>query len=121
MLTGVGSNEAPQVEYLVAAVDSLTVPSQIAPTDTLTVRMRGTIGPNSCYGFEEFDVARSTGQLRVTPVVAHATGENINCAMMVESLDRTYTAAPPFAEGTLTITVPQSDRPAVTASVTVEE
>jgi hypothetical protein len=121
MLTGTGGEDAPQVEYLVAGVDSLTVPSQIAPTDTLTVRMQGTVGPNSCYGFEEFDVARSTGQLRVTPVVAHTIADNIACAMAVEPLDRTYTAPPPFAEGTLTITVPQSDQPAVTASVTVEE
>jgi hypothetical protein len=122
MLTGAGGeSEARQVEFLVAEVDSLDVPAQIAPTDTLAVRMKGTIGPNSCYGFEAFDVARSTGRLRVTPVVAHSTADNIACAMAVEPLDRTYTAAPPFAEGTLTVTVPQPDRPDVTASVTITD
>jgi len=100
-------------------VDSVAVPAQISPTDTLRVEMKGTVGPNSCYRFEKFDVVRSTGRLTITPIVAHTTADDILCATVVVPLTRTYTHGPPFGAGTLTITIPQSDQPDVTATVEV--
>lgn len=120
-LTGSESEDDRSVEYLVADVDSIDAPGQIAPSDTLKVRMRGTVGPNSCYGFDGFDASRATSQLTITPIVAHTTADNIACATVIVPLDRTYTAAPPFASGTLTVTVPQSDRPDVTTTVEVTD
>lgn len=114
-----GDGDDRREETLVAKVDSVIVPSRIAPTDTLRVRMRGSVGPNSCYRFEEFDVLRATGRLTITPVVVRTTADDIACATVVVPLNRTYTAAPPFDEGTLTITVPQPDQPDVTTSVDV--
>jgi hypothetical protein len=117
-LTG---TEGQPVEYLTAEVDSLVAPARIAPTDTLKVRMRGTVGPNSCYQFERFSVTRSTDRLTVTPVVRHTTAADVACLTVVVPLNRTYVAAPPFAEGSLTVTVPQPDQPDVTTSVRVTD
>jgi hypothetical protein len=120
MLTNTGSDDERTVEFLVAEVDSLHVPARIAPTDTLTVRLQGTVGPDGCYSFDRFDTERSADRLTVLPVVKRRTGEEVGCTQAIVPLDRTVEAAPPFAEGTLTVEVPQPDRPDVTAPVEVE-
>jgi hypothetical protein len=104
----------------VAEVDSLIAPSQIAPSDTLSMRLLGTVGPNGCYSFDRFDVERSTDRLTVTPVVEHGTSEEILCSMAVVPLDETHEARPPFEKGTLTIAVPQPDREDVTTTLEVQ-
>lgn len=114
-----GTEEERAVEHLVAEVDSLDVPAQIASSDTLSIRLSGTVGPNGCYSFDRFDTERSTDRLTVTPVVEHVTGEGFACTMAIVPLDATFAAAPPFEEGVITIAVPQSDRPDVTATVQV--
>lgn len=119
MLTNSDSNEGRQVASLVAEVDSIDTPNEIASSDTLTVQFYGTVGPNGCYSFERFDVERSASRLIVTPVVERVTGEDVVCTMAIVPLDVTYTAAPPFEEGTLTVEVPQTDGSEVTATVEV--
>jgi len=119
VLTGAEDNR--DVERAVAEVDSLDVPPRISPTDTLTVRMYGMVGPNGCHSFERFDSERSGDRVRVTPVVARVTGEEVACTMAVVPLDRTYAVAPPFEPGTFTVVVPQPDRTDVTATVDVRE
>jgi hypothetical protein len=119
MLTNADDDASPPVEQTVATVDSLYAPARIAPSDTLSLRMTGTVGPNGCYGFDAFDVERSADRLQVAPVVVRRTGEGIMCTQAIVPLDETYTAAPPFTEGTLTVVVPQPARPDVTATVEV--
>jgi hypothetical protein len=120
MLTGAETDDQ-QAEYLVADVDSIDAPSQIAPSDTLRVRLVGTVGSDGCHSFERFDVGRSSGRLTLMPIVKHTTGEGIACTEAIVPLNRTYTAPPPFAEGSLTVTVPQPDQPDVTTSVRVTD
>ncbi|MFB6249640.1 MAG: hypothetical protein ABEL97_13830 [Salinibacter sp.] len=119
MLTNANNDSSPTVEQNVATVDSLHAPARVAPSDTLNLRLTGTVGPNGCYSFDGFDVERSTDRLRITSVVTHRTGEGLVCTQAIVPLDETYAAAPPFAEGTLTVVVPQPDRPDVTATVEV--
>lgn len=114
-----GSDSNGEVDTLVADVDSIGVPDQISSSDTLSVRLYGTVGPNGCYSFDRFDVGRSPGRLAVTPVVRHRTGNDILCTMAVVPLDETYTAYPPFSEGTWTVTVPQPEEEDVTSVVEV--
>jgi hypothetical protein len=103
----------------VATVDSVEVPARIAPTDTLAVRLRGTVGPNGCYALDRLRADRTDGRLTLTPLVQYRGGPNAMCTMQVVPLDETHRAAPPFDEGVLTVTVPQPDGPARTATVTV--
>jgi hypothetical protein len=119
-LTGTSSDPGRDVEHVVAEVDSLDVPARIASSDTLRVRMSGTVGPNGCYSFDEFDGERTEGRLTITPRVEHVTGDEVMCTMAIVPLDETYMAAPPFEEGELSVTVPQPDRPDVTATVEVQ-
>jgi len=112
-----GTDDA--VERGVAEVDSLHAPDQIAASDTLSLRLTGTVGPDGCHAFDGFDVERSEGQLTVTPMVVHRGGQM--CTQAIVPLDETYAAAPPFSAGTLTVVVPQPDRPDVTATVEVTE
>ena len=117
MLTNADDDPDDAVQRGIAEVDSLHAPAQIAASDTLTLRMTGTVGPNGCHSFDGFDVERTTDRITITPVVAHRTGRA--CTQAIVPLDETYTAAPPFDEGTLTVVVPQADRPDVTAAVEV--
>jgi len=117
-LMGVDDNR--EVEHVVAEVDSIDVPAQIASSDALSIRLHGTVGPNGCYSFDRFDVDRSTDRLAVKPVVEHVTRDDVACTMAVVPLDKTYTADPPFEEGTLTVVIPQPDRADVTATVEVQ-
>jgi len=119
MLTNSDDDPDDAVERGVAEVDSLHAPAQIAASDTLLLRLTGTVGPNGCYAFDGFDVERAGGRLTVTPGVVHRTGQA--CTQAIVPLDETYAAAPPFAEGTLTVVVPQPDRPDVTTTVEVTE
>jgi hypothetical protein len=121
MLTNADGDTNDAVERDIAEVDSLHAPAQIASSDTLSMRLTGTVGPDGCHSFGGFDVERTAERLTVTPVVRHRTGQM--CTQAIVPLDETYAAAPPFAEGTLTVVVPQpqADRPDVTATVEVTE
>jgi hypothetical protein len=103
----------------VATVDSIEAPSRIAPSDTLTVRLRGTVGPNGCYSLDRVDVRRAAGRLTLTPLVDRVRGGDVACTMAIVPLDETMRFDPPFEEGALTITVPQPDQADVTATVEV--
>lgn len=116
--TGFGTGDE-EVRTEVAHVDSLTVPDEIASSDTLSIHLSGTVGPNGCYSLDRIDEERSPGQLTITPIVHHRTGDDIACTMAIVPLNTTYRAAPPFEEGTLEIVAPQPDRPDVTATVLV--
>ncbi len=111
--------EEGETEYLVADVDSLGVPAHIAPSDTLSVHIVGTVGPNGCYSLDRIEEERSEGQLTLTPVVRHVTDRM--CTMALVPLEETYEVAPPFEEGTLQVVVPQTEEADVTATVDVKE
>lgn len=105
-------------EFVVAEVDSIEVPSRIAPSDTLSVDLYGTVGPNGCYSLDRIKEERPAGTVTLTPIVRHRTGGF--CTMAIVPLDATYDVPPPFEDGTLDIVVPQPDQPDVTATVTVD-
>jgi hypothetical protein len=102
-----------------ATVDSLVVPERVAAADTLSVRLLGTVGPNGCYSLDRLAVDRTPDRIRVVPHVRHA-GQAV-CTMAIVPLDETIRLAPPHEAGTLTIVVPQADRPDVTATVAVAD
>lgn len=104
-------------DTLLATVDTVQAPAQIAPTDTLRVRLRGMVGPNGCYSLSRVETERASGQVVLRPVVRHR--EQGMCTMAIVSLDETITLAPPFPEETLRIVVPQTDRPTVRTTVRV--
>lgn len=121
MLSNPNSDESPPAEAVLAEVDSLDYPAEIAPSDTLRVDFHGTVGPDGCYSFDRFDVERTQHRLTVTPVVRHTTADDVGCTMAIVPLDRTFTAAPPFAEGVLTLVVPQPNGEEIRVAVTVAE
>lgn len=104
---------------LIAEVDRIEAPSQITGTDTLSVRLRGTVGPNGCYSFSRTAIERSPGQVRLVPLVSRAAQGA--CTMAVVPLDETVRVDPPFESGTLTITVPQPNRENVATTVAVTD
>lgn len=119
MLSNTESDSGQEPGNLVAEVQRIDVPAQIAPSDTLAVQFYGTVGPNGCYSFARFDVERTTSRLTITPKVQYRGGDDVMCTMAVVPLEETYRAAPPFSEGTLTLVVPQTDGAAVTETVEV--
>lgn len=117
--TDAGASRAPPPAGTVATVDTLIAPARIAPTDTLRLRLRGTVGPNGCYALARIETARNRERLTVRPVVRYRGGEGAMCTMALVPLDASHAVPPPFTEGRLTIVVPQPDGPDVTATVTV--
>jgi hypothetical protein len=102
----------------IATVDSLVAPQRIAPTDTLSVRLIGRVGPNGCYSLSAIEASRTEGDVRLVPRVRHERGGM--CTMAIVPLDATYRVAPPFEPGAFAIEVPQAGRAAVTDTVMVE-
>lgn len=101
----------------IATVDSLVAPQRIAPTDTLTVRLMGQVGPNGCYSLAGIDASRDADGVRLVPRVRHERGGM--CTMAIVPLDATHRVDPPFEPGSFTIEIPQANQPTVTATVTV--
>lgn len=115
---GRGRAVVPQApSSLIAEVDSIVAPSRIEVSDTLSVRLRGTVGPNGCYSFSRTATERSPRQVRLVPLVNRTTQGA--CTMALVPLDETVQVDPPFVPGTLTITVPQPNRENVSATVEV--
>ena len=104
------SNSGPDrsAESLVAEVDSLDVPDRIGTSDTLTVGLYGTVGPNGCYSLNRLDVERAEQRGEIVPVVQQVRAENVMCTAAIVELDTSLTLAPPFAAGTVTGAVPPS-------------
>ncbi len=115
------SSSGASVDTTLAHVDSIDVPAQIATTDTLSAHLYGGVGPNGCYALARIEEERAPGQVTLLPIVQYSTAEDRMCTMAVVSLDTTHAIAPPFQSGTLTVTVPQSDGPPVTATVEITE
>lgn len=104
---------------LIAEVDSIEAPPRIGTTDTLAVRLQGTVGPNGCYSFNRMAIERSPRQVRLVPLVQRASRGDAACTMAVVPLDETVQLDPPFVPGTLTVTVPQPSRENVATTVEV--
>lgn len=104
-----------------ARVDRVDVPARLAASDTLHVHLSGTVGPNGCYSLARIDETRTSGRLTLTPLVQPPTDDDQACTMAMVPLDTTHAVAPPFEPGPLSLTIPQSSRPAVTASVEVTD
>lgn len=114
---GGASNQASAPDTLLAQVDTVEAPARITPTDTLQLRLRGTVGPNGCYSLVRVEQERTPTQVILRPVVRHS-GEDA-CTMAVVPLDEGVTVAPPFEEGALRLVVPQTDRSAIRTTVQV--
>jgi len=104
---------------LIAEVDRIEAPSRIGTTDTLSVRLRGTVGPNGCYSFNRMATERSPRQVRLVPLVQRASRGDAACTTALVPLDEAVRVDPPFVPGTLTITVPQPKRANVMTTVEV--
>ena len=104
-----------------AQVDRVEVPARIAPTDTLPVQLSGTVGPNGCYALARIETEQGPGAVTLYPVVDPPADDDRPCTMALVPLDTTYRVPPPFETGTLSVTVPQEDGPAVTDTVEVTE
>lgn len=105
----------------IAEVDRIVVPDRIGTTDALTVRLRGTVGPNGCYSLARVAATRGGNRGRLTPLVDPPARRDAMCTMAIVPLDKTVRLAPPFDPGTFTITVPQGAGAAVTTTVEVVE
>lgn len=104
-----------------ARVDRMDVPDRIAPADTLSVHLSGIVGPNGCYALDRIETDRDSNEVTLRPVVQPPTSDDQACTMALVPLDTTHRIPPPFEVGPLSVTVPQEDGPAVTATVTVTE
>lgn len=104
-----------------AQVDRMDVPDRIATADTLSVHLSGTVGPNGCYSLARIETKRGPNEVTLRPVVQPPTSDDLACTMALVPLDTTHRVPPPFEVGTLSVMVPQTDSPAVTATVKVTE
>jgi len=105
------------VDTLLATVDTLIAPSHIAETDTLSLQLRGTVGPNGCYSFHRIDAQRTRGQIVLHPRVQHTRQDA--CTMAFVRLNEVYRAAPPFSSDTLTVLVRQASASPITRRIVV--
>lgn len=103
----------------VAEVNRIEVPDRIGTSDTLTIRLLGTVGPNGCYSLERVAVKRGAERVQITPLVNQDRRQDAMCTMAIVPLDETVRLAPPFGEGRLSVVVLQSEGGSVQNTVEV--
>ncbi len=69
-----------------ADIERVLCAHQIAPSESLAVRLVGTIGPNGSWALDRVDVERSADGVLITPHVRRVAGDNF--IQMVMPLDR---------------------------------
>lgn len=100
-------------------VDSISVPSEVASSDSLVVRPFGTVGPDGCHSFKRFEASQTPSSLDLQVIGEVVEGDDIACAATIVKLDTTYSVPPPL-EGPFEITVQQPDESISTRTVKVK-
>lgn len=101
-------------------VDSLSIPSEVAASDTLIIQPYGTVGPNGCHSFSWFRAFRTSSSLDLQIIGKVVEGKNIGCTDAIVTLDTTYSVLPPL-KGSFEINIQQPDGSVLTRTVEVEE
>lgn len=102
------------------AVDSISVPSEVASSDTLVVRPLGTVGPNGCYSFERFEASRTSSSLDLKLIGKQVEDDDVTCTDAIIELDTTYRVPPPL-EGPFEINIHQPDESILSRTVEVTD
>jgi hypothetical protein len=110
----------PSTSTFTIEVDSISVPSELASTDTLVIRPFGRVGPNGCYSFERFEASKTSSSLDLKLIGELVEGDDIGCLTAIVELDTTYTVPPPL-EGPFEIEIKQPDGSVLTRAVEVKE
>lgn len=104
----------------VVKVDSMSVPTEIASSDTLAIHPFGRVGPNGCYSFKRFEASRTSSFLELKLIGELVEGNDIGCADVIVELDTTYKVSPPL-EGPFEIKINQPDESVLSRTVEVKE
>lgn len=91
----------------VVRVDSISAPDSITPTEALTVRFWGNLGPDLCSRLDRVDKHRFAGGIELRFHGVRATGGG-DCLQMPAALQHDEMVAPPL-ENPFTIRVLQPD------------
>ncbi|MEO6332368.1 MAG: hypothetical protein ABIV11_10340 [Gemmatimonadaceae bacterium] len=83
-------------QRFVIAVDSISVPDTIAPSDTLTARFFGKIGPNQCFRLDRVERGRGGGLLELR--FHGERNEDGDCLQMPAVLDHVEEVLPPVED-----------------------
>ncbi len=68
LLAGCGEPRFFEAANYVIQVDSIGAPNEIASNQPLTLRFYGTVGPNACFSFRNFETHREPNLLQVVVV-----------------------------------------------------
>ena len=97
VLAGCSAFGPDETEFIIKA-DSVTVPGAWPGGLAMTAKVYATVGPDLCWRFKEFRIARDTLGARVTILGAHADAAK-GCRQMVAVMDGTeLTLAPPLRD-----------------------
>lgn len=75
-------------EYPVARVDTVIAPDTVNVNDTLRIRLKGYLGPNSCYHFYQFEPNLVNNSLDLTVRIIHYLCTF--CLQALAGFDSTY-------------------------------
>ncbi len=100
-----GANGKVSAARAVAQVDAVLHAHVLAPSESLAVRLLGTVGPDGNWSLQELRVERTDTGVRITPVVQQGSARQV--IQMVLSLDRVVWVHLP--EGTHTVEVKGRD------------
>lgn len=99
--------DTPAITEFAIMVDSIVYSDTIAMDATLNIKYYGTIGPNSCYSFQRFDVAFVGDTIGTTAVGGVIDSEN--CFEEVQILDGETAKIYNMPKGKFIIVVNQPD------------
>lgn len=113
-------NNDANTSTFVIKVDSISVPNEVASSDTLVIRPFGTVGPDGCHSFERFEASRTSSSLDLKLVGELIERDDIGCADVIVQLDTTYKVPPPL-EGPFKINIFQPDESVLSRTIEVND
>ncbi|MBI4727609.1 hypothetical protein HY768_10410 [candidate division TA06 bacterium] len=117
-LSGCSKTTGPEVSYFVVKVDSITVPDSISRSDTLKIRLYGTIGNNGNYSFDRYEATRDSYKLNLTVWGKHV--DNDVATMVMVLLDGAEYPVYPVYPNKFKIFIRQPDSSILSDSVMVQ-
>jgi len=108
----------PMISYFVVKVDSLAIPDTISQSDTLKIKLYGTIGNNGNYSFDHYEATRDSFKLNLK-----VWGKYVDkglAAMVIVMLDGVEYPVFPVYPNKFKIFIHQPDNSVLQDSVVVE-
>lgn len=114
------TDSGPSTSTFTIEVDSISVPAEVSSSDTLVIQPFGTVGPDGCHSFKQFEASQTPSSLDLQVIGEVVEDDDIGCTGAIVKLDTTDNVPPPL-EGPFEINIHQPDESILSRTVEVND